>query len=80
MPRYYFDVLDDGLFMDDEGIEFLDAPKVRTETLRTLPEMAKHRADLEGGPEVSITVRDEVGRPVLPPTLTIVARRLADAA
>lgn len=80
MSRYYFDVLDGGLFIDDEGTEFPDLATARTETLRSLPEMAKHRADLEGAREVSITMRDEASRPVFQATLTIATRWLADAA
>ncbi|MGH1575097.1 DUF6894 family protein [Methylobacterium sp. P31] len=79
ISRYYFDVLDGVLFMDDEGTEFPSAATARTETLQSLPETAKHRAGLEADREVSFTVRDEIGRPVFQAALTIATRWLADA-
>lgn len=79
MPRYYFDVLDGCLFTDDEGFEFPDRATARVEALRSLPEMANDIADIEDGREVSITMRDAAGRPILAATLTIDARWLDDA-
>jgi len=78
MPRYYFDVLDHQLFKDDEGLEFADLAAVRAAALRSLPDMARSFADVEDGREVSITVRNEAGRPILEAMLTIDARWLTD--
>lgn len=79
MPRYYFDVLDGRLFTDEEGTEFPDLAAARTEALRSLPEMATDLVAIEDGHEVSITMRDDAGRPILAATLTIDARWLDDA-
>lgn len=80
MPRYYFDVLDGGLFTDEEGVEFPDRATARAVALRSLPEMANDIVDIEDGREVTITMRDDAGRPILAATLTIDARWLDDAA
>ena len=79
MPRYYFDVLDGGLFTDEEGVEFSDRAAACAEVLRSLPEMANDIVDIEDGREVSVTMRDEAGHPILAATLTIDARWLDDA-
>ena len=79
MPRYYFDVLDGGLFVDEEGIEFPDRIGARAAALRALPDMANSLTDIEDGREVSVTMRDEAGRPILAATLSIDARWLDDA-
>lgn len=79
MPRYYFDVLNGGLVIDDEGIEFSDPAQARAEALRSLPDLAKSFIESEDGRRVSITVRDAAGRSIYEATLTITARWPTDA-
>jgi hypothetical protein len=80
MPRYFFDIIDGGLVMDDEGIELPDAHAARTEALNVLPDIAKNLLHAKDERGVSVTVRDEGGKPIFEATLTIEARWLMDLA
>ena len=65
MTRYYFDLLDDdGLFIDEEGLEFSDLRAVQVEAANSLADMA--REAVHGSPGLSkrhmmVDVRDTVG-------------------
>jgi len=65
MTRYYFDLLDeDGLFIDEEGLEFSDLRAVQSEAAKSLADMA--REAVHGSPGLSrrdmmVDVRDKVG-------------------
>lgn len=65
MARYYFDLLDDdGLFIDEEGLEFSDLRAVQAEAAKSLADMA--RDAVHGSPGLSmrrmtVDVRDKVG-------------------
>lgn len=76
MALFYFDVLDGGLNLDDEGLEFPSAAEARREALRALPDIAKGLLDAEDEREVSITMRDAGGTLLFEATLTIEARWL----
>lgn len=80
MPRYFFDVIDGGLTVDDEGIGLPNMQAARAEALHALPDLAKNLLQTEDEREVSITVRDEGGRPIFEATLTIRARWLDETA
>jgi hypothetical protein len=66
MARYYFDLLDDdGLFIDEEGLEFSDLRAVQAEAAKSLADMA--RDAVHGSPSLSmrhmtVDVRDKVGQ------------------
>jgi hypothetical protein len=71
MPRYFFDVVEDGTtFSDDEGVEFADLAAARTEVLRTLGELAREklRSDHQS---LTIRVRDFGQEPVWTASLTL---------
>ena len=65
MARYYFDLRDDdGLFIDEEGLEFSGLRAVQAEAAKSLADMA--RDAVHGSPGLSrrymaIEVRDKVG-------------------
>jgi hypothetical protein len=62
MPRYFFDIEDNGeLTVDDEGLELSSEKAVRDEAIRALPELAKD--ELPDGAQHSfwVKVRDESG-------------------
>ena len=66
MPRYYFDIRNEGnLAIDDEGLEFTDSLAVQEEAARSLADMA--RDELRSGPtpsknrHMAIEVRDDDG-------------------
>lgn len=80
MPRYFFDIIDGGFTIDDEGIELPDAQAARAEAIRSLPDIVKNLLHAKDEHEVSVTVRDEGGKPIFEATLTIEARWLMDLA
>jgi hypothetical protein len=44
MPRYFFDVVEDGTtFLDEDGLEFSDLAAARADVLRTLGELAREK-------------------------------------
>lgn len=62
MPRYFFDVSDNGnVIADDEGLDFPGDATMRDEAIKTLPRMAAE--ELPDGPEhiFGVRVRDEAG-------------------
>jgi len=63
MRRYYFDVRDqEGLVVDEEGMELPDMEAVRTEALQSMVDAAYYapqRPSISG--KTTIEVRDEVG-------------------
>jgi len=65
MPRYYFDFSDEnGLVLDDEGMEFRNLDAVREEAARCLADMAWDAArNFTGGPvtQMAVNVRDAEG-------------------
>ncbi|WP_082512972.1 hypothetical protein [Methylobacterium sp. Leaf125] len=73
MARYFFDIHNgDEFFRDPEGIECSDAGSIRTEAMRTLPEIARHtilarKADVQA---LTILVRNQDQRTVYAATLT----------
>jgi uncharacterized protein DUF6894 len=69
MPRYYFDLCDNGeLAIDEEGMELPTLKAVQIEAARSLVDIAKHaiwtKAETVLGHRMAIEVRDDNG-PVL---------------
>lgn len=63
MPRFHFDVVEDGQTLpDDEGLDLLSVDVARLEAARAAAEMLRDRARerVESG-DVSIVVRDGSG-------------------
>lgn len=66
MPRYFFDIRDqDGVFRDEEGIEFESMESARREARRALSEMAREVIARHDGVELAILIRDGDEGPVL---------------
>jgi hypothetical protein len=65
VPRYFFDIRDDALTLDDEGVEFTGPDAAAKYAKKLLPEIAAHEATF-GGERRAITVliRGEDGRPI----------------
>lgn len=64
MPRYYFDLVDEGeLFPDEEGLELTDLRAVQAEAAKSLADMARdavHTASADTGRRhMAVQVRDE---------------------
>jgi hypothetical protein len=68
VPRYYFDLQDDGgIAIDEEGLELPTMQRVQEEAARSLAGMARDTlATFDNGSarEMAVAVRDEIG-PVL---------------
>jgi hypothetical protein len=66
MPRYYFDIRDEGdLTIDEEGMEFSDTQAVQEEAARSLADMARDEVRSGTIPSknrhMAIEVRDDGG-------------------
>lgn len=78
MARYFFDVSDGELVVDDDGVEFADARCASREALQSLPDMAKGLLQTTGTKTISVIVRDEHGTALYRATLTIEGTWLQD--
>jgi hypothetical protein len=71
MPRYFFDVVEDGTtFLDEEGLEFNDLAAAHADVLRTLGELAREKLHRDRQ-SLIIRVRDESPEPVWTASLTL---------
>lgn len=66
MPRYYFDIRNEGdLTIDQEGLEFSDTQAVQEEAARSLADMARDEVRSGMTPSknrrMTIEVRDDAG-------------------
>ncbi len=65
MTRYYFDLIDDdGLFIDEEGLELSDFQSVQVEAAKSLADMARdatHGSRISSKRYMAIEVRDDAG-------------------
>lgn len=63
MPRYYFDVLDDGrLSVDTEGTDLADPEAARLEATQALAEMARDVLPGARTKHLTMTVREDKNR------------------
>jgi len=77
MTRYYFDLVDqDGLVIDEEGMEFGDMEAVEREATQAMADAARESLQraLKAG-EAAIKVRDDSG-PVMRVRFTVEIERL----
>lgn len=72
MPRYFFDLHDDGAAQrDDEGVELPGLDAVRSQAMRALPAIAYEEIPDDGDRKSLVVVaRSEDGTPVYTATLT----------
>ncbi|NEV01470.1 DUF6894 family protein [Bradyrhizobium uaiense] len=63
MIRYYFDIRDDnGIYPDEEGMEFATQCEAEVEAAESLAGLARDLATLDDRPDLSVEVRTVVGR------------------
>lgn len=63
MARYYFDIRDNnGLYPDEEGMEFETQREVEVEAAHSLAGLAKDLASLDDPADVAVEVRTDFGR------------------
>lgn len=65
MPRFFFNLYDEGAEIDEEGAEFPSADAAREQAVRVVRELACHEV-LEGRPTLShrLEVQDQDRRPL----------------
>jgi len=73
MPRFHFDVCEDGVLTpDEEGLDFLSANTARLEAARAAAEMIRDRAQRGAEPaDISLIVRDGSPEPVCTVTVAL---------
>ncbi len=80
MPRYFFDISDGGLTIDDVGTEFPDAHAARDAAINLLPDVARDEMRCEKSREVLALVRDETGRAIFTASLMLQTKWLVEMA
>lgn len=66
MARYYFDIMDEeGVFLDDVGLELPDMDTAIKEARRTLADMVRDALRSQSPDNVSISIRDGAEGPVV---------------
>jgi hypothetical protein len=77
VPRYYFDVHDGELQLDEEGLECENVEAARDRVMASLSDVAELITSNDGDNQaVTVTVRDEEGSQVYAGTLTFAGSRL----
>jgi hypothetical protein len=77
LRRFYFDVLDgDSSTRDDQGLEFESLDAAEYAAAQAAAEIGRDRLPKGDAREISITVRDEHGKPVLSVSVSMNVRRL----
>lgn len=77
MERYFFDVEDGHLTMDDDGRDLDGADAVAAAAMSTLLEIARFEVVNNNERELSVTVRNEAGDPIYRASVTVKAGWLA---
>jgi hypothetical protein len=76
MPRFYFDLRENGSFIEDEeGALLPDIDAAQAEAERGITEMAHHKLSEDGVRHMTIDVRDDSGEKVLSVTLSLDVKR-----
>ena len=80
MPRFFLDIVDGGLTIDDVGIEVPNAHAARDVALKTLPAVAREEIIDGSSREVTVLMRDESSRALFTASLTLTAKWLVETA
>ena len=66
MARYYFDIMDEeGIFLDDEGIDLPNMDSAIKEARRALADMVRDALRAQNPDSVSISIRDGAEGPIV---------------
>jgi hypothetical protein len=77
MPRFYFDVREGSLFVEDEGgMEFPNLDKAEQEAIRAVVSIGKDRLPRGDTRDVTVEVRDENQQRVLTVTVVLTIDRV----
>jgi hypothetical protein len=74
MPRFHFDVSENGIVTtDEEGLDFVSAEAARLEAARAAAEMMRDRTQRKAEPaDISLIVRDGSNEPVCSVTVSLI--------
>lgn len=79
MPRFYFDIEDEGhLTKDEEGLLMSDHEEARSQAIGVLPDIARDVLPDGNSRSFVATVRDEAGQHIFRATLTLHATWLSE--
>ena len=78
VPRFYFDVEDGGMTTDEEGVVLASSDEVAPNALRLLVDIARFEVISKNERRLSVTVRDEGGRPIYRSKLTVEAEWISE--
>jgi hypothetical protein len=77
MPRFYFDVREGSLFVEDEGgMEFPNLDKAEQEAIQAVVSIGKDRLPRGDTRDVTVEVRDENQQRVLTVTVVLTTDRV----
>ncbi|KAB1073317.1 DUF6894 family protein [Methylobacterium soli] len=79
MSRYFFDVDDDGVVQDDQGVELINLHLARNYAVRVAQDCASRHLSEGRNRSVAVSVRDPAGRRILKISLTCVIEDGASA-
>ena len=74
MPRYYFNIENDSVFDDPDGLDLPDAVSARDEALGLARDLMRLQPERLEWTDYKVRVTDESGRPVLDLPFADVAR------
>ncbi|MHB2210698.1 DUF6894 family protein [Methylobacterium sp. CM6257] len=73
MPRYFFDVHDGSMALDEDGYECASLEEARRQAMTLLPDIARDAASRDGDRHTyTVLVTDEDHRPVYMATLSLI--------
>ena len=80
MPRYFFDIVDGELTVDDVGVEYPNAHAARDAAIKALPDIARDTIAQGSSREVLVLMRSEAGQALFTAALSLTAKWLVDDA
>jgi hypothetical protein len=80
MPRFFFDIQDGGLTVDDVGTEFPNVHAARDAAIRVLPDIARDYIAPHADREISVLMRNEAGQEVFKASFSLRAEWLVETA
>ena len=78
LPRYFFDIEDGGLQIDETGTECADLDAVQRAAMQILPEIARFETDVADRHTFTVIARDADRYPVFTATLSLTGLWLVD--
>ena len=78
MPRFFFDITDGGLILDDVGTEFPNVHAARDAAIKVLPDVARDEIGEGQSREIMVLMRDDADKALFTAALTLTAKWLVE--